>query len=184
MALLDAFDLDLATRAAGLTHQAPARRLAERPLIAENPYALCPYPLHRAIRSAVRDDDHNDARWTPADWHQAATRALAALGDQGTNAAALAPSRMLLVACLRQGLRLARDHHLTSLGWLIEAAFVYTDDSVWEPLALPAPHRSGPGHPRRCRGRPADRDCPPPARAPPAHRRPSHHRPGQRPAAR
>ncbi|MFD3677839.1 hypothetical protein [Streptomyces sp. NPDC058613] len=31
VALLDAFDLDLATQTAGLTHQAPARRLAERP---------------------------------------------------------------------------------------------------------------------------------------------------------
>ncbi|RYJ19704.1 hypothetical protein CU044_7551 [Streptomyces sp. L-9-10] len=39
------------------------------------------------------------------------------------------------MACLRQGLRLARDHRLAGLGWLIDAAFVYTDDSVWEPLA-------------------------------------------------
>lgn len=107
VALLDAFDLDLATQTAGLTHQAAARRLAERPLISENPYALWPYHVHRAIRSAVRDDQHSDDRWTPADWHQAATRALAALGDQWTKAAAHAPSRMLLVACLRQGLRLA-----------------------------------------------------------------------------
>ncbi|MDK0517528.1 zeta toxin family protein [Streptomyces sp. ML-6] len=63
--------------------------------------------------------------------------ALAALGDQWTNTAAPGPSRLLLVACLRQGLRLARDHHLTDLDWLIEAAYVYTDDSVWEPLAPP-----------------------------------------------
>ncbi len=145
--MLDAFDLDLATQTAGLTHQAAARRLTERPLISENPYALWPYHLHRAIRSAVRDDQHSDDRWTPADWHQAATRALAALGDQWTKAAAHAPSRMLLVACLRQGLRLARDHGLTSLGWLIEAAFVYTDDSVWEPLALPAPADPAPDTP-------------------------------------
>ncbi|MFD0271383.1 hypothetical protein ACFVGY_33165 [Streptomyces sp. NPDC127106] len=110
VALLDAFDLDLATQTAGLTHQALARRLTERPLISENPYALWPYHLHRAIRSAVRDDEHSDDRW-----HQAATRALAALGDQWTKAAALAPSRMLLVACLRQGLRLARDHHRAGL---------------------------------------------------------------------
>ncbi|MEW1637582.1 hypothetical protein AB0469_26365 [Streptomyces sp. NPDC093801] len=147
IALLDAFDLDLATQTAGLTHQAPARRLTERPLISENPYALWPYHRHRAIRTAVQDDQHSDDRWTTADWHQAATRALAALGDQWTKAAALAPSRMLLVACLRQGLRLARDHHLTGLGWLIEAAYVYTDDSVWEPLALPAPPDPAPDSP-------------------------------------
>ncbi|MEV5203223.1 ATP/GTP-binding protein [Streptomyces sp. NPDC053720] len=138
VSLLDAFDLDLATRTAGLTQQAPARRLTERPLVTENPYALWPYHLHRAIRSAVRDDDHSDDRWTPADWHQAATRALAALGDQWTNTAATGPSRLLLVACLRQGLRLARDHHLTDLGWLTDAAHAYTEDSVWEPLSLPA----------------------------------------------
>ncbi|MEV7617074.1 ATP/GTP-binding protein [Streptomyces sp. NPDC089799] len=137
IALLDAFDLDLATRTAGLAQQAPARRLVERPLVNENPYALWPYHLHRAIRSAVQDDDHSDDRWTPADWHQAATRALAALGDQWTGATALGPSRMLLVACLRQGLRLARDHRLSDLGWLTAAAHAYTDDSVWEPLSLP-----------------------------------------------
>ncbi|MFD5412429.1 ATP/GTP-binding protein [Streptomyces nojiriensis] len=137
VSLLDAFDLDLATRTAGLAQQAPARRLTERPLVTENPYALWPYHLHRAIRSAVRDDQHSDDRWTPADWHQAATRALAALGEQWTTATTLGPSRLLLVAFLRQGLRLARDHRLTDLGWLTRAAFAYTDDSVWEPLALP-----------------------------------------------
>ncbi|MEU9979565.1 hypothetical protein [Streptomyces sp. NPDC051014] len=100
VALLDAFDLDLATRAAGLTQQAPARRLTERPLITENPYALWPYHLHRAIRSAVRDDNHSEDRWTPADWHHAANPR---------------PGRPRL----------------------IEAAFVYTDDSVWEHLTLP-----------------------------------------------
>ncbi|MET9954453.1 ATP/GTP-binding protein [Streptomyces sp. NPDC006339] len=139
VAVLDAFDLDLATRAAGLTHQAPARRLTERPLVTENPYALWPYHLHGAIRTALTEaDEHTDDRWTPADWHQAATRALAALGDQWTANASLTPSRLLLVACLRQGLRLARDHRLTGLGWLVDAAFVYTDDSVWEPLTPPS----------------------------------------------
>ncbi|MEV5982810.1 ATP/GTP-binding protein [Streptomyces sp. NPDC052114] len=145
--LLDAFDLDLATRAAGLTHQATARRLTERPLVTHNPYALWPYHLHGAIRSALRAaGDHTADHWTPADWHQAAQRALAALGDQWSNAAALTPNRLLLVACLRQGLRLARDHRLTDLGWLTDAAFAYTDDSVWEPLAPPpsTPGDSGP----------------------------------------
>ncbi|MGW7622519.1 ATP/GTP-binding protein [Streptomyces antimycoticus] len=136
--LLDAFDLDLATQAAGLTHQAAARRLVERPMITENPYAIWPFHLHGAIRAALRRaDDHTEDRWTPADWHRAAERALAALGRQWQDAGALLPSRTLLVACLRQGLRLARDHHLGDLGWLTDAAFAYTDDSVWEPLAPP-----------------------------------------------
>ncbi|QIB49575.1 ATP/GTP-binding protein (plasmid) [Streptomyces aureoverticillatus] len=138
--LLDAFDLELATRAAGLTHQGPARRLVQRPIVTEDSYALWPYHLHGAIRTALRAaDDHTADHWTPADWHQAAQRALTALGEQWTGAEALAPGRRLLVACLRQGLRLARDHHLDDLGWLTDAAFAYTDDSVWEPLAPPTP---------------------------------------------
>ncbi|MFD5557643.1 ATP/GTP-binding protein [Streptomyces sp. NPDC127068] len=135
--LLDAFDLDLATRAAGIDRHAPARQLTQRPLVSENPYALWPYHLHGAIRTALRNDQTED-HWSPADWHQAAGRALAALGEQWATASA--PSRMLLVACLRQGLRLARDHQLRDLGWLTDAAHTYTDDSVWEPLAPPTGH--------------------------------------------
>ncbi|WP_405813163.1 ATP/GTP-binding protein [Streptomyces sp. NBC_00040] len=147
VSLLDAWDLELATRAAGLTQQAPARRLTERPLIAENPYALWPYHLHRAIRTAVREDTHSEDRWTDADWQQAATRALASLGEQWTAATTLGPSRLLLVACLRQGLRLARDHNLADLGWLTDAVYAYTDDSVWEPLTLPADTADAPDTP-------------------------------------
>jgi len=137
--LLDAFDLDLATQAAGLPHQAAARRLVERPMVSEDPYAIWPYHLHGAIRAALRTDDTRTAdRWTPADWHRAAQRALAALGGQW-RAHSPAAGRAWLVACLRQGLRLARDHHLDDLAWLIDAAFAYIDDSVWEPIAPPAP---------------------------------------------
>ncbi|MFJ2781572.1 ATP/GTP-binding protein [Kitasatospora sp. NPDC087315] len=140
--LLDAFDVDLATQAAGLTHQSAARRLVERPMISEDPYAIWPYHLHGAIRTALQTDDtHTPDRWTPADWHHAAERALAALGRQWqeTGAPAAAGGRDFLVACLRQGLRLARDHDLADLGWLTDAAFAYTDDSVWEPIAPPTP---------------------------------------------
>ncbi|MEU7154414.1 ATP/GTP-binding protein [Streptomyces sp. NPDC045456] len=136
--LLDAFDLDLATRAAGLAHQAAARRLTERPMVTEDAYAIWPYHLHGAIRTALRaTDDHTEDGWTPADWHRAAERALDALGQQWQDAHARVPGRTLLVACLRQGLRLARDHRLDDLAWLTDAAFAYTDDSVWEPLAPP-----------------------------------------------
>ncbi|WP_078661407.1 ATP/GTP-binding protein [Streptomyces sp. NRRL B-24484] len=137
--LLDAFDLDLATQAAGLAHQAAARRLVERPMVSEDPYATWPYHLHGAIRAALQTDDTTSAdRWTPADWHQAAQRALAALGGQWRTHSPAA-GRAWLVACLRQGLRLARDHHLDDLAWLTDAAFAYIDDSVWEPIAPPAP---------------------------------------------
>lgn len=145
--LLDAFDLELATRAAGLTHQAPARRLTERPMVTEDPYAIWPYHLHGAIRSALRTaDDHTDDGWTRTDWQQAAERALLALGDQWRGTSTAATGRTLLVACLRQGLRLARDHRLTDLSWLTDAAFAYDSDAIWEPLAPPAHDHSTP-HP-------------------------------------
>ncbi|MFJ2406627.1 ATP/GTP-binding protein [Streptomyces xanthochromogenes] len=144
--LLDAFDLDLATRAAGLPHQSAARRLIERPMVTEDPFALWPYHLHGAIRAALRSaDDQGSDGWTPADWHRAAERALAALGDQWrSNEHPRASARTLLVACLRQGLRLARDHQLSDgLGWLTDAAFAYDSDAIWEPLAPPALPQGG-----------------------------------------
>ncbi|MGW3046227.1 hypothetical protein ACWC9T_41095 [Kitasatospora sp. NPDC001159] len=108
-------------------------------MVGEDPYAIWPYHLHGAIRTALRTDDTTTAdRWTPADWHQAAERALAALGGQWRTHSP-ATGRAWLVACLRQGLRLARDHRLDDLAWLTDAAFAYIDDSVWEPIAPPAP---------------------------------------------
>ncbi|NUK53388.1 ATP/GTP-binding protein, partial [Streptomyces lunaelactis] len=130
VALLDAFDLALATRAAGMLHEAPAMRLIERPFVRENAFGLWPYHLHGLIRSTVRNaDDQADDRWSPRDWHQAAERAFAALGEQWTTGTGR--NRMLLVSCLRQGLLIARDFRL-GLGWLAEAAFSYVSDSVWE----------------------------------------------------
>ncbi|MDX3208467.1 tetratricopeptide repeat protein, partial [Streptomyces scabiei] len=135
VSLLDAFDVPLATQTAGLTHEGPAQRLTERPFVREDPFGLWPYHLHGLIRSAVRNaDDTTDDRWTDHDWHQAAQRALATLGQQYQNAPG--PDRLLLIACLRQGLRLARDHRL-DLGWLTAAAWTYISDSIWEPLAPP-----------------------------------------------
>jgi hypothetical protein len=133
--LLDAFDVTLATRAAGLTREAPAMRLIERPLVREDPFGLWPYHLHSLIRSAIRGaDDTTEDRWSPGDWRAAAERALVTLGEQWR--ASPAADRRLLVGCLRQGLALARDFHL-DLDWLGEAAWSYVSDSVWEPLAPP-----------------------------------------------
>lgn len=135
VALLDAFDLPLATAAAGLQHEAPALRLIERPFVRENVFGLWPYHLHGLIRSTVRGaDDQADDRWSARDWEQAAKRALAALGEQCS--ARTGRDRRRLVGCLRQGLALARDFQL-DLGWLAEAAWAYVSDSVWEPLAPP-----------------------------------------------
>ncbi|MFB8183235.1 ATP/GTP-binding protein [Streptomyces sp. NPDC055966] len=135
VSLLDAFDLPLATRAAGLAHEAPAMRLIERPFVRENPFGLWPYHLHQLIRSTIQGaDDHTDDRWSPADWQRAAERAFTALGQQWH--AGSDHDRLLLVGCLRQALRLARDHRL-DLGWLTDAAWAYISDSVWEPIAPP-----------------------------------------------
>ncbi|WP_432128076.1 ATP/GTP-binding protein [Streptomyces sp. bgisy082] len=143
VSLLDAFDTDLATRAAGLTHQAAARRLVERPFVDENPFALWPYSLHGLIRSTLRGaDDATDDRWTPTDWETAAVRALAALGEQWSSGPER--DRLLLTGCLRQGLALARDFRL-ELGWLTDAAWAYVSDSVWEPVAPPARDGNGDG---------------------------------------
>jgi hypothetical protein len=137
VSLLDAFSIPLATAAAGMEREAPAARLAERPFVIEELAAGCwPYSLHQAIRSALRNaDDATDDHWSPRDWNHAAARAFHALGQE----LATAPGdRTTLVGALRQGLRLARDHHL-SLDWLTDAALAYVSDSVWEPLAPPAP---------------------------------------------
>ncbi|MEV1066293.1 hypothetical protein [Streptomyces sp. NPDC050263] len=59
-------------------------------------------------------DDTTDDRCTERDWQQAAQRAFTTLGEQ--HRAADGPGRLLLVACLCQGLRLAHDHRLDIAG--------------------------------------------------------------------
>ncbi|MCX4673610.1 ATP/GTP-binding protein [Streptomyces sp. NBC_01381] len=136
VALLDAFSVSLATEVAGLAHDAAALRLTERPFIRDELTALWPFHLHEVVRSAIRHaEDHTDDRWSPQDWQRAATRALTALGREFSHGPRR--DRAMLIGCLRQGLRLARDFGL-ELAWLTEAAFQYVGDSVWEPLAPPA----------------------------------------------
>ncbi|WP_446039970.1 ATP/GTP-binding protein [Streptomyces sp. SID1121] len=136
VSLFSSFDVALATRAAGLPQQAPVLRLVERPFVRETPFGLWPFHLHALIRATIRGaDDQTDDRWSPADWQQAAIRAFTVLGEQWS--AGSDPDRLLLVGCLRQGLAIARDYRL-DLGWLIEAAWTYVGDSVWEPLDLAA----------------------------------------------
>ncbi|QMU69373.1 ATP/GTP-binding protein [Streptacidiphilus sp. P02-A3a] len=134
-ALLDAFSVALATDAAGLDREAAAARLVERPFVLEDPTApLWPYHLHQAVRAAIRHAaDPADDHWTHRDWTRAASRAFHAIGAQF---ARTPHDRTTVVACLRQGLRLARDYSLP-LDWLTDAALAYVADSVWEPLAPP-----------------------------------------------
>ncbi|WP_425824608.1 ATP/GTP-binding protein [Streptomyces fractus] len=136
VALLDAFDVPLATRAAGLTHEAAALRLIERPFVRHHPFGIWPHHLHALIRATLRTaDDHTDDRWSARDWQQAAQRAFAALEEQWRSSHA---NRQLLMGCLRQGLALTRDFALAPR-WLSDAAWSYVSDSVWEPITLTAP---------------------------------------------
>ncbi|MEU1161749.1 ATP/GTP-binding protein [Streptomyces sp. NPDC005921] len=137
VALLDSFDITLATRAAGMTHESAALRLIERPFVLEHPSGtpLWPYYLHTVISDTIRTaDDQTDDRWSLRDWQQAAMRAFEAIGERWRTGSSR--DRLLLVGCLRQGLRLARDFNLAP-GWLADAAWSYISDSVWEPLAPP-----------------------------------------------
>ncbi|MFF7333648.1 ATP/GTP-binding protein [Streptomyces sp. NPDC008150] len=135
VSLLDSFSVELATAAAGYDRDSPALQLIDRPFIDQNPSAPWPFHLHALVRDAIRNTDADSAdRWSDADWHRAARRAFDALGKE-LGAAGPQGRRGLLLACLRQGLRLARDHHLDP-GWLTAAAFSYVEDSVWEPIDL------------------------------------------------
>ncbi|MFE2693732.1 ATP/GTP-binding protein [Streptomyces mirabilis] len=137
VSLLDAFSVPLATQVAGLTHDAAALRLTERPFIREDLTGLWPFHLHQVVRSAIRNaTDQTDDRWSEQDWHRAALRAQDALGQEWAHGPRR--DRAVLIGVLRQGLRLARDFNLAELGWLAEGAFTYVGDSVWEPLAPPA----------------------------------------------
>ncbi|PVC97319.1 ATP/GTP-binding protein [Streptomyces sp. CS014] len=136
VSLLDAFSVPLATQVAGMSHDAPALRLTERPFIRESSSGVWPFHVHDLIRAAVRNaDDGSDDRWSDQDWQRAAQRAFPALESQWRQD--LRRDRAVLVGCLQQGLLLARDFRL-DLGWLTDAAFQYVGDSIWEPLALPA----------------------------------------------
>ncbi|MFI9781077.1 hypothetical protein ACIHCV_41710 [Streptomyces sp. NPDC051956] len=137
VSLLDAFSVPLATQVAGLTRDAPALRLADRPFVIEDPTGLWPFHLHQVVRSAIRHaDDHTDDRWSEQDWQRAAQRALAALGNEWE--CGPRRDRAVLIGCLR----LARDFALDP-GWLTDAAFTYVGDSIWEPLAPPGHDRDG-----------------------------------------
>ncbi|MBP5907434.1 ATP/GTP-binding protein [Streptomyces sp. LBUM 1478] len=136
VSLLNAFSVPLATQVAGMDHDAPALRLTERPFIRESPSGVWPFHVHDLIRAAIRNaDDGSDDRWSEQDWQRAAQRAFGALESHWRQD--LRRDRAVLVGCLQQGLLLARDFRL-DLGWLVDAAFQYVGDSIWEPLALPA----------------------------------------------
>lgn len=133
VSLLDSFSVDLAAAGAGSEFDAPVLRLVERPFIENDPSALWPYRLHNLVRSAVQEaDSTSEDGWSEADWRRAAQRLHEALGREYDTHRADG-DRTRLLASLRQGLRLAHEHGL-ELGWLVNAAFSYVRDFVWEPF--------------------------------------------------
>ncbi|WP_416566168.1 hypothetical protein [Nocardia testacea] len=138
VSLVDSFSVQIATRGAGLGQDSAALRLVERPFIESEPTALWPYRLHSLVRSAVRDAEVSaEEAWSEGDWRRAASRIFDALGAQWRSHADEGDPRLLL-SCLSQGLRLARDFGL-ALDWLVDAAFAYVADSIWEPIELGDP---------------------------------------------
>ncbi|GGP66459.1 ATP/GTP-binding protein [Saccharothrix coeruleofusca] len=146
VSLLDSFSVPLAAAAAGLSQEGPVLRLIERPVVDSDQGAVRPHRLHDLVRSAILEADSTGAdRWSPADWQRAAQRAFDALGREW-RASSRTADRRLLVDCLLQGLRLARDFDL-DLAWLVDAAFAYVQDCVWEPVVLPPPSVQVPDDP-------------------------------------
>ncbi|MBE8477727.1 MULTISPECIES: hypothetical protein [Streptomyces] len=135
VSLFNAFSVPLAAKASGLEYDAPVLRLVERPFVRETVNERWPFHLHDVIRAAIRNaSDTGDDRWSQRDWQRAAQRAFTALADEWRHGPRR--DRALLLGCLRQGLWLAREFQL-ELDWLIDAAFQYVADSIWEPLVLP-----------------------------------------------
>ncbi|MEU5216847.1 ATP/GTP-binding protein [Streptomyces sp. NPDC020807] len=134
--MLDGFSVDIVTAGAGLSSEAAALRLTDRPFIQFDSMAQWPFHMHALVRSLVRDADRGlDDSWSTRDWHNAAQRML----DQLALTARTAQrqhDRRTLISCLNQGMLLAHEHGLP-LGWLVEGAFWYVDDMTWEPTLRP-----------------------------------------------
>jgi hypothetical protein len=155
VSLLDSFSVSLAAAATdGLALESATRALVDRPFVEYDPTSPWPYYLHSLVRSAILDaDSTSEDRWSNAEWKRAAGRTLNALGEEYRRAERLG-DRRTIVACLRQGIRLARDFSL-DLSWLVDAAYCYVEDSVWEPIDVPAPTPPAPATVRSVRGRAA-----------------------------
>lgn len=133
VSLVDAFDVDLAVAAAGLPNDAAALQLVQRAFVRYDDGAPLPYYLHELVRGHIRDADVGlDDSWSEQDRRRAAQRALDHLGEHDH----AATDRRNLIAALNQGLRLAHDFDLP-LGWLVDAAYRFIADSVWEPTLRP-----------------------------------------------
>lgn len=127
-ALFRTFNLDLVSAAADVDHGC-AERAVQRSMIDNYPDERFPYRMHDAIRSAIRNTDHQVAGgWSGHDWQLASSRAAAAahrLHDEAKKAEA---NRDVLDALgIAIGLTCDQETALESLGspnyadWLTRA---------------------------------------------------------------
>jgi hypothetical protein len=134
LSLLDSFDLELASAVASLTTEATAVRLSQRPFVEFDGSAPFPYSLHRLVRSAVQVADGPDD-FTPADWARYAAFVFNKLGERYYRAVRDG-DRTLANSALNQALRLADERSL-ELGWCVDAAYAFVEDSLWEGSVRP-----------------------------------------------
>lgn len=136
VSLLDSFDVRLAAAAAGLSSTSAVVRLVDRPFVHLDPHGHWPYHLDASVRSAITEADHGlDDSWGPTDWAEAAGRALAAMRGMREDAGEQ-HDRRTLINCLNQGLRLSHEYGLDA-PWLVDAAYRFVTDHVWEPTLRP-----------------------------------------------
>ena len=140
LSLLDSFDIELAVNIAELRSEAVAIRLAQRTFVDLDDEAAFPYSIHRLIRHEMQQATDGPDAFTAADWSRYAQSAFDKLGERYYQASH-ARDRPTANSALNQALRLADEHHL-DLGWCVDAAYRFIEDSLWEgsvrPLIGPA----------------------------------------------
>jgi hypothetical protein len=134
--LLDSFDVELAVVAAGLRTETPVLQLIQRAFVQYDGTAVLPYHIHDLVRKHVREADVGLAdSWSGRDWQNAAIRIVAHLGHMAVSSGERR-DRRTLVAALNQSFQLVHEFDLP-IGWLIDGAYRFVEDSVWEPTLRP-----------------------------------------------
>jgi tetratricopeptide (TPR) repeat protein len=135
LSLLDSFDIELAVAIADLQTEAVAIRLTSRTFVDLDEDAAFPYSIHRLIRREMQVASDGPEAFTAADWSRYAQHAFDKLGER-YHRATQASDRRTANSALNQALRLADEHHL-NLGWCLDAAHTFIEDSLWEGSVRP-----------------------------------------------
>ncbi len=142
MALLDAFDVDLAATASG-ARDAAVLAILRSPMVVETNDLAWPHALHPVLRKAIRGTDHQLTNtWSSREWAAAAQRLTSRLGELCTEAIAKR-QRVVVASCFTQGLRLCGEFSL-SAPWLIQATELLVDCGMWSTLDVHMPQDKEP----------------------------------------